>query len=160
MPIEIERKFLVVSDSWKPGDGGTPYRQGYLSTEPARTVRVRLQGQKGKLTIKGEKVESTAPEFEYDIPTEDANFLLDKLCIQPIIEKTRYKVRAADGHDWEIDEFGGVNTGLVIAELELKREEEPFERPAWLGTDVTKDFRYTNARLAEKPFSTWVTSGR
>jgi len=153
--MEIEKKFLVVSDSWKPGDGGTPYRQGYLSTDKERTVRVRLEGQTGKFTIKGKKVGASALEYDHEIPTDEAAEILDKFCIRPIVEKTRYKVVAKDGHVWDIDVFHGANNGLVVAEIELSSEGEAFERPEWLGSEVTTDSRYSNARLSEEPFSTW-----
>jgi adenylate cyclase len=156
MGIEIEKKFLVISDAWKRGAHGTLYRQGYLSTDPARTVRVRLQGQQGKLTIKGRKVGDAAPEFEYDIAEEDARFLLENLCLRPLVEKTRYEIRAGDDHVWEVDEFHGANDGLVIAEIELDAASEPFDKPDWVGKEVTSDSRYTNARLVQDPFSTWI----
>jgi adenylate cyclase len=155
MGIEIEKKFLVTSDAWKRGGRGTLYRQGYLSTDPERTVRVRLQGSEGKLTIKGRKVGDAAPEFEYDIPTSDARFLLEKLCLQPLVEKTRYELRAGDGLVWEVDEFHGANEGLVVAEIELDAADDPFDKPEWVGKEVTGDSRYTNARLVQNPFSTW-----
>jgi adenylate cyclase len=156
MGIEIEKKFLVTSDAWKRGGRGTLYRQGYLSTDPARTVRIRLQGSEGKLTIKGRKVGDAAPEFEYDIPAEDARFLLENLCMRPLVEKTRYEIRAGDGHVWEVDEFHGANDGLVVAEIELNASHESFDKPEWIGEEVTTDSRYTNARLVQNPFSTWV----
>jgi CYTH domain-containing protein len=155
MATEIEKKFLVTSDAWKRGARATPYRQGYLSTDPERTVRIRLQGRDGKLTIKGRKVGGAAPEFEYDLPEEDARFLLENLCLRPLVEKTRYHVGAADGHVWEVDEFHGANDGLVVAEIELDAPDEPFDKPDWVGKEVTADSRYTNARLVERPYSTW-----
>jgi adenylate cyclase len=118
-------------------------------------VRIRLQGRDGKLTIKGRKVGGAAPEFEYDLPEEDARFLLENLCLRPLVEKTRYHVGAADGHVWEVDEFHGANDGLVVAEIELDAPDEPFDKPDWVGKEVTADSRYTNARLVERPYSTW-----
>jgi len=151
---EIERKFLVTNDTWRTKATGTRYRQGFLSTEPERTVRVRIAGDRGTLTIKGKTIGATRPEFEYDIPREDAEQLLDTLCQRPLIEKVRYLLREGP-HTWEIDVFEGDNAGLVVAEIELQREDEAFERPPWLGEEVTHDPRYFNASLVHKPYSRW-----
>ena len=151
---EIEKKFLVTSADWKRRAAGQLYRQGYLSIDPKRTVRIRLVGEQGMLTIKGERIGDTAPEFEYPIPVADARRLLDTLCLRPIIEKTRYTIEH-EGHTWEVDEFHGDNEGLVIAEIELEAEGERFERPEWIGKEVTKEFRYTNANLVERPYTKW-----
>jgi CYTH domain-containing protein len=151
---EIEKKFLVTSADWKRGAAGQRYRQGYLSIDPKRTVRIRLVGEQGMLTIKGERIGDTAPEFEYPIPVADARRLLDTLCLRPIIEKTRYTIEH-EGHTWEVDEFHGDNEGLVIAEIELEAEGEPFERPEWIGKEVTKEFRYSNSNLVERPYTKW-----
>lgn len=155
---EIEKKFLLTSSAWKHGAAGELYRQGYLSIDPKRTVRIRVIGENAILTIKGEKLGDTAPEFEYPIPLEDAMKLLDQLCQRPLIEKTRYKIHHK-GHLWEIDEFHGENKGLVVAEIELKEENEPFAKPEWVGKEVTKGFRYTNARLVEHPYTKWNATG-
>lgn len=152
-PVEIERKFLVVSDAWRHGARGVSLRQGYLCTDPDRTVRVRLQGDEGRLTIKGRRRGAEAPEFEYAIPAADAARLLD-LCAAPPIEKTRYRVPHA-GVVWEVDEFHGPNAGLVVAEVELERADQPIVPPSWIGREVTDDPGYSNARLSERPFSTW-----
>ena len=154
MGQEIERKFLVTNDTWRTKASGTHYRQGFLSTEPERTVRVRVAGDRGTLTIKGKTIGATRPEFEYDIPREDAEQLLDTLCQRPLIEKVRYLLREGP-HTWEIDVFEGDNAGLVVAEIELQREDEAFERPPWLGEEVTHDPRYFNASLVHKPYSRW-----
>lgn len=154
MGKEIERKFLVQSQAWRAGAAGTLYRQGYLSTHKERTVRVRVVGNQGYLTIKGETRGATRDEFEYSIPIADANAMLDSLCEKPIIEKTRWTLRNA-AHLWEIDEFHGANEGLVVAEVELASEDEPFARPAWLGEEVTGDKRYFNSHLVAHPFTTW-----
>ncbi|MDH3727128.1 MAG: CYTH domain-containing protein [Myxococcales bacterium] len=154
MVQEIERKFLVASDHWRRNATGTRYRQGFLSTEPARTVRVRVAGDHGTLTIKGKTVGATRDEFEYDIPREQAEQLLDTLCLRPLIEKVRYLVREG-AHTWEVDVFEGENAGLVVAEIELQREDEVFERPDWLGREVTDDPRYFNANLVKSPYRTW-----
>jgi adenylate cyclase len=154
MAKEIERKFLVVGDEWKRGAAGVSYRQGYLSTVKERTVRVRTVGDKGFLTIKGVTVGVTRSEFEYSIPTADANALLNDLCEKPLIEKTRFKVQHA-GLTWEIDEFFGENQGLVVAEVELKDEQQAIERPSWVGAEVSGDPRYFNSNLIRTPFSQW-----
>jgi adenylate cyclase len=158
MGIEIERKFLVDLDAWRRArdDAGAPgirYSQGYLCTEPERTVRVRIAGESAMLTIKGPTREASRSEFEYDIPVDDALEML-QLCIQPLIEKTRYRIDH-DGHTWEVDEFGGPNEGLVVAEIELHSIDEPFERPAWVAAEVTNDRRYSNSNLVSKPFIDW-----
>jgi adenylate cyclase len=151
---EIERKFLVASDAWRAHAApGTPFEQGYLSTEPARTVRVRLAGASATLTIKGLTRGAARDEFEYPIPADDARHLLDHLCTDAVV-KVRYVV-PHEGHDWEIDVFGGANDGLLVAEIELDDEAEPFARPAWIGAEVTGDLRYYNANLAKQPFRGW-----
>ena len=153
MGQEIERKFLVKGNDW-PRQKGKKYRQGYLTLDKERTVRVRLAGDKGYLTLKGKSKGPSRSEFEYEIPKEEAEILLDQLCLKPLIEKTRYKLEQA-GLTWEIDEFSGANKGLVVAEIELEREDQPFDKPAWLGQEVTDDPRYYNANLVQHPFSEW-----
>lgn len=155
MGTEIERKFLVVGDAWRAGATGTLFRQGYLSTHKERTVRVRREGEHAKLTIKGVTVGARRAEYEYPIPVADADDLL-ALCEQPLIEKTRYAI-AVGRHTFEVDEFHGANAGLIIAEVELADEDEPFEHPPWLGAEVTHDARYFNANLVAMPFSQWAT---
>ena len=153
MPVEIERKFLVTGTSWRQANG-TRYRQGYLCREKERTVRVRLAGeQEAYLTIKGVTKGISKPEFEYAIPVTDAEELL-KLSNGPVVEKIRHIV-IYKGSRWEVDEFLGENAGLVIAEIELGKEDEPFERPGWLGQEVTGDHRYANANLSINPYDTW-----
>jgi CYTH domain-containing protein len=154
MPVEIERKFLIVEDSWRELAEGTFYRQGYLSTVKERTVRVRTIDDKGYLTIKGITIGATRAEYEYEIPAAEANEMLDTLCEQPIIEKKRYKI-PRDGFTWEIDEFGGVNQGLIVAEIELEDENQEFSKPDWIGEEVTGDPRYFNSNLIANPFTTW-----
>lgn len=154
MGKEIERKFLVTSDAWKAGAKGKRYRQGYLSTNKERTVRVRIAGDAAFLTIKGLTVGTARAEFEYPIPVGDAAEMLDNLCEKPIIEKTRYKVEHA-GLVWEIDEFEGVNKGLIVAEVELGSEDQKIDKPSWVGADVSDDKRYFNSNLIAKPFTTW-----
>jgi adenylate cyclase len=154
MGHEIERKFLVRPDAWRPAGPGTPFRQGYLSTHPERVVRVRIAGDKAWLTVKGVTRGLTRSEFEYPIPVPDAAAMLDGLCERPLIEKDRH-VEVHGGKTWEIDVFHGENEGLVLAELELDSEDEPFARPAWAGDEVSADPRYANASLARNPFSRW-----
>lgn len=154
MGKEIERKFLVVGEEWRALAEGTAYRQGYLSTVKERTVRVRTIDDAGFLTIKGITIGATRAEYEYPIPAADANQMLDDLCEKPIIEKRRYKI-AHGGFTWEVDEFDGVNAGLIVAEVELESEDQAFEKPSWIGDEVTGDPRYYNANLIANPFTTW-----
>ena len=154
MAIEIERKFLVTSDAWRPGAVGVLFRQGYLCVEPERTVRVRLEGEIGKLTIKGKTEGIRRAEYEYSIRSDEASEMLDQLCLLPLIEKKRYRVEHA-GLLWEIDEFYGDNAGLIVAEVELSSEEQEFELPGWVGQEVSGETRYYNANLVRKPFKDW-----
>jgi len=154
MPTEIERKFLVKGDEWRTLATGTVYRQGYLSTKKGCTVRVRLVGDRGYLTIKGSTKGISRAEYEYPIPAEDAQEMLDNLCEAPLIEKTRYKIEFA-GLTWEVDEFAGENQGLIIAEVELTDENKTIELPDWIGKEVSDDSRYFNANLVQHPFSQW-----
>lgn len=154
MKTEIERKFLVSGDGWRPGMPGRRIRQGYLSIDKARTVRLRVAGDQAWLTIKGATTGCTRVEFEYPVPVDDAQQMLDALCLRPLIDKTRYEIRCGN-HLWEVDEFHGVNEGLVIAEIELGSEGEAFERPPWLGAEVSDDPRYFNANLVRHPFQAW-----
>ncbi len=154
MAIEIERKFLVAKDSWRRAAVGTAYKQGYILNSVSNTVRVRVAGDKGVLTIKGQGNDLTRPEYEYEIPLSDAEEMLAGLCQKPLIEKTRYKLRVAN-HVWDLDVFHGDNQGLVIAEIELSYEQEAFDKPDWLGKEVTGDERYFNAYLVRHPYSRW-----
>lgn len=153
MPIEIERKFLVISDAWKDQAEGTQISQGYLSFDPERTVRVRLAGDNAFLTIKGISRGISRHEFEYRIPKADAEKLL-LLCLPTIIDKTRYVIDFKN-RQWEVDEFHGHNKGLVLAEVELVNEKEAVECPPWVGREVSDDQRYFNASLARLPFCQW-----
>jgi CYTH domain-containing protein len=152
MGIEIERKFLVVGDAWRAAPA-LAYAQGYLNRDRQRTVRVRVVQQQAWLTIKGASTGAVRAEFEYPIPLSDAEQLLT-LCDGPLVRKLRRRVQHA-GHTWEIDEFQGDNAGLVVAEIELPAADAAFERPGWLGAEVTHDPRYFNSNLASAPFSTW-----
>ena len=154
MAQEIERKFLVKGDSWRAQAKGTTYRQGYLNSVKERTVRIRTVGDKAFLTIKGLTVGATRTEFEYEIPMVDCNAMLDTLAERPLIEKKRYKVDFG-GLTWEIDEFFGENAGLIVAEVELKSEDQAFKKPDWIGDEVTGDPRYFNANLIKHPYSNW-----
>jgi CYTH domain-containing protein len=154
MKIEIERKFLLGSDAWRSGAAGVLYRQGYLCTDPERTVRVRLGGGTAILAIKGAGDGIARAEFEYPIPMAEAETLLNGLCLQPLVEKYRYRVPFA-GLTWEVDEFLGANAGLLLAEVELERTDQPVPLPPWVGLEVTGDHRYYNAWLARHPFTGW-----
>ncbi len=154
MGSEIERKFLVSGDGWRAGAQGLLYRQGYLSTDPARAVRVRLAGEYGWLTVKGSPEGLRRAEFEYPIPVDDARQMLDRLCRRPLIEKVRHRLRHA-GKTWEVDEFLGENLGLVVAEVELEDPDEAIDLPDWVGGEVSDDPRYTNAALVDNPFCRW-----
>ena len=154
MGVEIERKFLVRGTDWKRGLSGTQYRQGYLSSDPDCTVRVRLADERGYLTIKGASLGASRLEFEYPIPAEEAVQMLERLCSKQLIEKIRYRVPYA-GMVWDVDEFFGDNRGLLLAEIELEYESQVIELPPWIGQEVTGDHRYYNACLAAHPISNW-----
>ena len=154
MGKEIERKFLVRGDVWRSLAMGTSYRQGYLNSAKERTVRIRTIDEKAFLTIKGLTVGATRSEYEYEIPLADCNAMLDALAEKPIIEKKRYKV-PLKGLTWEIDEFFGDNAGLIVAEVELESETQIFEKPEWVGEEVTADPRYFNSNLIKHPYRKW-----
>jgi CYTH domain-containing protein len=158
MAREIERKFLVAGDGWRAGARGVPYRQGYLSAgaDARCTVRVRRAGDHAYLTIKGPAAPggTERDEYEYPIPVADAEEMLAGLCAGGRVEKVRHRVPHA-GHVWEVDEFAGENAGLVLAEVELGRADEPVALPPWVGAEVTADTRYTNAALARAPWPQW-----
>ena len=156
MGVEIERKFRVRA-GWRPDGAGEEIAQGYLCSVPERTVRVRLRGGRGYLTVKGKNGGADAArraEFEYEIPAADARALL-ALAEPGVIEKERCLVPMADGHTWEVDVFHGENEGLVVAEIELGAEDEPFARPDWIADEVTGDARYYNSSLARTPYRLW-----
>ncbi len=153
MTIEIERKFLVRDDSWNTGLTGTIFKQAYLNSDPERTVRIRVTDKQAFITIKSKTRNISRHEFEYNIPTAEAEVLL-KLCETPALEKKRYLIKH-EGHQWEIDEFFGSNEGLVIAEIELKSDDECFAKPQWLGKEVSDDVRYFNSQLTLNPFCLW-----
>lgn len=156
MAIEIERKFLVRGETWRHGvHKSTRLRQGYLQTDSSRNVRVRIKGEGAKLTVKGKIAGSMVErlEFEYDVPVADAEQML-ALCLDSPIDKTRHELELG-GYLWEIDEFHGENDGLIVAEIELPDRQAPFERPSWLGEEVSEDARYLNSNLVARPFKTW-----
>lgn len=155
MGIEIERKFLVNKEKWKILDlkEYQLYTQGYISVDPHKTIRVRIAGNNGYLTIKGISHGAGRAEFEYPIPAEDARQLLDDFCDQIIIKK-RFRIEY-QGNLWEVDEFLGENEGLIIAEIELLNEDQYFEKPGWITDEVTGDEKYYNANLTMNPYSQW-----
>jgi adenylate cyclase len=157
MGIEIERKFLVKGEDWKKQGDGQRYQQGYLSSHPDRTVRVRTVGNSGYLTIKGRTTGASRAEYEYPIPYPDAQEMLEQLCEKPIIEKLRYRIDYK-GLLWEIDEFQGENRGLVVAEVELTDAQQMVVLPDWIDREVTAEARYYNANLVNHPFSQWDES--
>lgn len=155
MALEIEHKFLLANDDWRGEvERSVFYRQGYLSGSPLSSVRVRISDTQAWLNIKSATIGTHRHEFEYEIPLADANTLLDELCHKPLVEKTRHFVTRGP-HLWEIDEFTGDNQGLIVAEIELSQIGESFEKPAWLGLEVTDDLRYYNNNLSQKPFKDW-----
>lgn len=154
--IEIERKFLIISDAYKvEAFKSTRIIQGFLNTDKERTVRVRLKGDKGFITVKGKSNNNGLSRFEWEkeISKPDAESLL-KLCEKGIIDKTRYEVKVGK-HIFEVDEFSGDNEGLTIAEVELNSEDESFIKPDWLGEEVTGQIKYYNSQLSKEPFNTW-----
>ena len=155
MPKEIERKFLVKDNSWNVDGEKFNIRQGYISASVDSSVRIRVKDKEAWITIKGPTMNSTRAEYEYSIPRQHAIEMLNTLCPPPHVQKTRHIV-IHQGHRWEVDVFEGENKGLVLAELELTHPDESFERPKWLGKEVTDDPRYINARLSVNPFGTWT----
>ncbi len=153
MGTEIERKFLVTDERWREGAEAAEYRQGYLASAAHCTVRVRVAGEEAWLTIKGAPQGISRQEFEYPLPRAEAEQLL-RLCPDGIVSKTRHRLMHA-GHCWEVDEFHGDNAGLVIAEIELPHADEAFEKPPWLGEEVSADGRYANAALSRHPYRLW-----
>ncbi len=153
---EIERKFLVTNQTWKENVIGIEYYQGYFISDERVSVRVRIEGVVAKLTIKGKSAPNSIsrPEFEYEIPVSDAEFLLEKLCLPGKVRKIRYK-KQIENHIWEIDEFLEENKGLIIAEIELSTEDEVFEKPEWIGEEVSYDKKYTNGSLSRNPYKNW-----
>ena len=156
MAKEIEHKFLVKGDQYKSLVTPTLYRQGYIPTQNGMTVRVRIAGEKGFLTLKDKTVGMSRNEFEYEIPVLEAKQMLDTMCDKPQIEKYRYVIPAEQGLKWEVDEFLGDNAGLVVAEIEVPTEDTKFLLPEWIGKEVTGDKKYNNSQLCKKPYKEWV----
>ncbi len=157
MGTEIERKFLVHQEKWENvKTEGVLYRQGYMLRNEDKNIRIRVvEGDKGYITIKGKSSGFSRPEYEYPLPAQDAEELLQRFC-DAIVVKKRYK-KAEYGKHWEVDEFLEDNEGLIVAELELAGENEPFEMPAWIDREVTDDPRYYNSQLSVNPFKNWTT---
>ncbi|NCD68443.1 CYTH domain-containing protein [Mucilaginibacter agri] len=155
MGVEIERKFLVNQEIWQQLEkpNGVHYHQGYIPSDDSCTVRVRIAGERGYLTLKGKTKGFSRKEFEYEIPFADAQEMLNEFT-RTGTEKIRYHI-AIGTHVWEVDEFLGPNKGLFVAEIELRDESEPFAIPAWIGEEVTNDRRYANSNLAVHPFLEW-----
>ncbi len=154
MAKEIERKFLVLNDDYKKGSEGILYKQGFLNTHKERVVRIRLVGKKGYLTVKGLTSNISRCEYEYEIPFDEAEHMLNEICEKPIIIKKRYKI-PRESFVWEVDEFLEDNKGLVIAEIELEHEGQEFPIPSWLGKEVSGDPKYYNANLVRFPYLKW-----
>jgi adenylate cyclase len=155
MALEIEHKFLLLNEDWRlEVKHAVHYKQGYLSSNPLSSVRVRISASQAWLNIKSATIGNHRQEFEYAIPLSDAHSLLDDLCVKPLVEKVRHFVYR-DPHIWEIDEFLGDNAGLLVAEIELKQIDETFPKPTWLGEEVTSDVRYYNNNLSRLPYKDW-----
>jgi len=155
MATEIEHKFLLRDDRWRSQvERSVRMRQGYLTSDARCSVRVRVAGGQGFLNLKSGTLGIQRSEYEYAIPLDEAEEILNTLCEKPLLEKTRHYLHFGE-HLWEIDEFSGDNTGLIVAEVELSRADEPFVRPDWVGEDVSQDIRYYNSQLAQHPYLSW-----
>jgi len=154
MGTEIERKFLLQDHEFLNEIEGEFFRQGYLPSKNLTTIRVRVVGKRGYLTIKGKNSGISRLEYEYDIPLDDANGMLEALCEKPLIEKVRYKIQF-EGLCWEVDKFDGENKGLIVAEVELESEDQAYKKPVWVGEEVSGDPKYYNSSLVSNPFKNW-----
>jgi len=155
MATEIERKFLILNHDWQEYTRSELHIvQGYLATNEFSSTRIRIQDDKANINIKSATLGIERTEFEYAIPVVDAQLMIDELCVKPVIEKTRFLVEHMQ-HTWEIDVFSGNNEGLIVAEIEFSSTDETFEKPSWLGEEVSNDARYYNACLIENPYKTW-----
>ncbi|TGL58729.1 CYTH domain-containing protein [Leptospira sarikeiensis] len=152
--MEIERKFLVKNSDYRKEGKASLISQGYLNSDKNRTVRVRINSNRGFITIKSKTVGISREEFEYEIPLIDAEEMINNICEKPIIKKLRYLVHF-HGNIWEIDEFLEDNEGLIVAEIELQSEDGSFDKPEWVGEEVSNDPRYFNSSLIKKPFKEW-----
>ena len=159
MAQEIERKFLVADPSFLKPLTGSQIKQGYIAGKERSAARIRIRDSGAFLTLKSEARGITRSEFEYEIPLADAEEMLETLCAPPHIEKTRYVVEWK-GHTWEVDVFHGGNEGLIVAEIELAAADQAFEKPPWLGREVSQDVRYFNSNLAHCPYGNWLDEGR
>lgn len=155
MAKEIERKFLIDITGIESMGSGTQIKQGYISTTDNTAVRVRVSGEVAYLTLKGENKGATRSEFEYEIPINDADKIIEELCTGPVIDKTRHLVKH-ETHTWEIDVFHGDNDGLIVAEVELESEDDVVDLPTWVVSEVTGDVKYYNISLLDNPFKNWV----
>lgn len=154
MGIEIERKYLVDKKALPCLEKGKYIAQGYIDTQSNTTVRARIKGNTGYLTLKGENTGISRSEFEYEIPVNDAQEIIETLCRGKVVEKTRYEINVGN-HLWEIDIFHGENDGLIVAEIELSQEDEHFEMPEWVTEEVSGQPRYYNSSLLSSPYSSW-----
>ncbi|HEY5604213.1 MAG TPA: CYTH domain-containing protein [Gammaproteobacteria bacterium] len=155
MATEIERKFLVLNDDWRTlAARQKAVKQGYFAGGGKASIRIRLAGESANINIKSAALDVTRKEYEFAVPYEDAREMLERLCEKPLIEKTRYYVPYGR-HVWEVDEFTGDNAGLVVAEIELAAVDESFEKPPWLGREVSQDTRYYNVCLVKHPYKDW-----
>ena len=155
MPIEIERKFLLANNNWREAvKTSFRIRQGYMGEIGKASIRIRIQGEQANINVKSATLSMRRMEYEYAIPLNEAQEMLEQLCEHPQVNKTRYIVEQGK-HKWEIDEFYGENEGLLVAEIELSDEAEVFEKPEWIGKEVTEDPRYYNVNLIKHPFKDW-----
>jgi adenylate cyclase len=155
MATEIERKFLITNDNWRKDAGeGIFMVQGYMGSNEKSSIRIRINGDSANLNIKSKTIGIQRSEYDYPVPLDEAKEIIDSLCDKPLIEKTRFYVMH-DGHEWEIDVFGGENEGLIVAELELNSVDEEFTLPDWVGKDVSDDPRYYNICLVTHPYKDW-----
>ncbi len=155
MADEIEHKFLLANNEWKKNiQQSLEYKQGYMISDHKRSVRIRISNNKAWLNIKSATIGNFRKEYEYEIPLEDGQEILNTLCEKPIIEKTRHLVTHKQ-HTWEIDVFKGDNAGLIIAEVELQSIDEPFSKPSWVGREVTEERKYYNNALCKNPYNNW-----
>ena len=156
MATEIEHKYLLANDNWRKSiSDSIVMRQGYLTSDSSSSIRVRISNHGAKLNIKSATIGNMRQEYEYDIPLQDANEIINTLCRKPLIEKTRHFIKQGH-HTWEIDEFTGDNDGLIVAEIELLELNEKFAIPEWIGKEVTEDFRYYNNNLSLNPYKLWT----
>ncbi len=155
MALEIEHKFLIKNNNWqKSVSKSTEYKQGYLTSDKNRSIRIRTSDNTAWLNIKSATIGTHRQEYEYEIPLNEGIEILNNLCEKPLIEKTRHLVHYKQ-HTWEIDVFSGDNNGLIVAEIELSKIGEYFEKPEWLAEEVTEDLRYYNNSLCKNPYKNW-----